>query len=57
MKSTEVVTAGEREARSGEAGRSAHQFCGGADPPEAKWAIIAVVGRDERLEKGVRPRY
>lgn len=43
-----MVTAGEREVRSGEAGRSAHQFCGGADPPETKWAIIASGGQDMR---------
>ena len=48
LKSTEMVTAGERKARSLEAGTSAHQFCGGSDPPEAKWAIIASGGPDMR---------
>ena len=36
LKRMGVVIAGEREVRSGEEGRSAHQFCGGTDPPEAK---------------------
>lgn len=47
-KKTVVVTAGEREERTGEEGRSAHQFCGGGDPPELKWAMIVTGGQNMR---------
>ena len=45
LKKTEAMTAGEREARRGEEGRSAHQFCGGVDPPEPKRPIIVTGGQ------------
>ena len=48
LRRTEVVTAGEREVRR----RSAHQFCGGADPPGANWAIIVVVGKIWEVREG-----
>ena len=48
LKRTEAMTAGESEARRGEEGRSAHQFCGGGDPPEPKWPMIVTGGQNIR---------